>query len=104
MPIAHVITFTFRPHTSRDVIAKLGPALDDLAQQSNTIFYHHGADLGIREGNADYAVVALFENQDAFTAYMTSPLHDRINRENIRPFLQTRSAVQFQCDASAPPR
>lgn len=105
MPVVHVVTFTFNPAVADDVIADLTPALDDLAAQSKALWYQHGPDLGVREGNADYAVTAVFPDEEAFRAYMTAPQHQRVINELVRPHLQARSAVQFTspCPGVGPP-
>lgn len=97
MPVCHLVTFTFKAGTSGDAIAQLAAALDDLAVRSGAVNYRHGRDLQFREGNADYAVTAVFENQQACTAYLKSPEHLRIVAELLTPHLQSRSAVQFDC-------
>ncbi|MEE2058077.1 Dabb family protein [Rhodococcus artemisiae] len=51
--------------------------------------------MGVRPGNADYAVSAVFTDHDALTAYMASPEHQRIVTELIEPHLQDKSSVQF---------
>jgi heme-degrading monooxygenase HmoA len=95
MPVMHVVTLTFRPDTTATVISKLAAALDDLAPQSNAISFQHGGDLHIREGNADYAITAVFHDEEAFRAYMASPQHQQIIRDLVTPYMQARSAVQF---------
>lgn len=95
MSVCHVVTFTFKPGTSDDAIAKLGVALDDLAANAGAISYRHGRDLKRRDGNADYAVTAVFDDYDRFHAYLTSPQHLGIVSDLLDPHLQSRSAVQF---------
>jgi quinol monooxygenase YgiN len=95
MPLCHVVTFNFKAETSTDWMDVLGAALDELGRQTQTISYRHGRDAKLREGNADYCVTAVFEDQAAFTAYITSPEHLRLVSELLAPQLQSRSAVQF---------
>lgn len=93
--VCHVVTFTLKPGTPEDAISKLASALDDLAGRSSALSYFHGRDLRFREGNADYAVTAVFKSEDAFAQYMTSPEHLSVVRDLVAPHLESRSAVQF---------
>ncbi len=45
------------------------------------------ADLGVRDGNAEYAVVAEFDDVDAYRRYDADPEHDRIRREIALPLV-----------------
>ena len=95
MPLCHLVTFTFKPGTPAAAIAELASALDELAARGPALAYHHGGDLKIREGNADYAVTAVFKDPDALQAYLSSPEHLHIVNDLLTPHLQSRSAVQF---------
>lgn len=95
MPIVHVVTFSFTPDEAEEVSAALAAALDEFAPRTNAIRYYHGPDVGLREGNAHYAVTAIFDDQDALLAYLGSAEHQQIIRDKITPHLQSRSAVQF---------
>jgi hypothetical protein len=101
MPLCHLVTFTFKPRTPTEAITKLSAALDGLSMRAGAISYFHGQDLKIRPGNADYAVTAIFQDEAAFGAYITSPEHLRIVSEFVAPHLQSRSAVQFSIDNDA---
>lgn len=95
MPVVHVVTFTFR-HSDADVVtAQLAAALDNFAPQSQAMWFQHGRDLRIRDGNADYAVTAVFADEETFGAYLANPQHQRIISELVAPHLEARSAVQF---------
>jgi Stress responsive A/B Barrel Domain len=95
MAVVHIVTLKFRPETTESVVGKLAAALDELGPQSNAVRFQHGSDLGIREGNADYAIAAVFADEETFLAYMASAQHQRIISELVTPHLQARSAVQF---------
>ena len=95
MAIVHIVAMTFQPDTTDTVITTLAAALDELALQSGAVAYRHGRDLRIRDGNADYAITAVFEDERAFRAYMASPQHQRLISELVTPHLQGRSTVQF---------
>jgi hypothetical protein len=96
VPIGHVVTFTFAPNLPPATVTALGEALDALSAASPGIdSYRHGPDLRERPGNADYAVAAVFRDQNALAAYMASPEHQRIITELVEPHLQGKSSVQF---------
>lgn len=95
MPVVHVVTLTFKADTAESVLAGLATELDELGGRANAISFRHGGDLRIREGNADYAITAVFDDERAFATYMADPEHQRIIRELVTPNLHSRSAVQF---------
>ena len=51
---------TFRPESAESAVRDLAAALDELGPHANAIVFQHGSDLDIREGNADYAINAVF--------------------------------------------
>ena len=75
MPVGHVVTFGFKANTQPEAILALGAALDELASETSALSYHQGADLNIRQGNAEYSVTATFEDENAFSASITSAHH-----------------------------
>jgi hypothetical protein len=103
MAVVHIVTLTFRPESAESAVGELAAALDELGPHTNAILFQHGPDLGIREGNADYAINAVFTDEETFLAYMASPQHQRIIRELVTPHLQSRSAVQFVSATTASP-
>ncbi|NGP04178.1 Dabb family protein [Rhodococcus sp. 14C212] len=95
MPIAHVVTFSFTANTTSETIDALSRALEAVSHSCSGIeSYHHGADLRLRPGNADYAVAAVFRDQQALSDYMTDPQHQRVNTE-FASFVAAKSSVQF---------
>jgi Stress responsive A/B Barrel Domain len=55
-----------------------------------------GDDVGLREGNADTALVADFPDAEAYQRYAQHPVHQAIIDEHVRPHLAARSAVQYE--------
>jgi hypothetical protein len=101
MPITHVVIVTFKADTPEQAITELAAGLDALGRQVRATAFQHGSDLSLRDGNADYAVTAVFESQDQFQEYMQEPLHQQIIRDLLMPHMHSRSAVQFEtppCD------
>ncbi len=95
MPVVHVVTFTFAADNLEQVTDTLSAALDALAPKANALFYQRGPDIGIRDGNAHYAVTAIFADRHIFQAYVDSAEHQQLIRDHVKPYLQSRSAVQY---------
>ena len=55
-----------------------------------------GADAGLREGNADLALVVDLEDEAAYRAYDEDPEHNRIRRELIAPHTEKVERVQYR--------
>ena len=55
-----------------------------------------GPDAGLREGNADLAIVADFEDEEAYRAYDADPEHNRVRRELVAPVAETVMRCQYR--------
>jgi stress responsive alpha/beta barrel protein len=55
-----------------------------------------GPDAGLREGNADTALVADFPDVEAYERYAQHPVHLAVIDEHVKPWLAARSAVQYE--------
>ena len=58
--------------------------------------YHMGADLGINEGNFEWAAVADFDDLQGYLTYRDNPVHRAIIAEFIRPIVAERAAIQYE--------
>ncbi len=58
--------------------------------------YHVGADLGLFEGNFEFAAVADFDDLEGFRTYRDNPEHRAIIAELIQPIIAQRAAVQYE--------
>ncbi len=58
--------------------------------------YRMGPDLGLSEGNFDFAVSADFDDVDGYVAYRDDPTHRSIINEHIAPIIAQRASVQFE--------
>ena len=94
----HIALLQFVPSvTSRDIDA-IGAALAVLPSRIPQLRdYRFGRDLGLAEGNHEFAVVADFDDHDGYVVYRDDPEHQRILAELIRPVLASRAAVQYEC-------
>ena len=58
--------------------------------------YHMGADLGINEGNFEWAAVADFDDLEGYLTYRDHPEHRAIIAGFIRPIMAERAAIQYE--------
>ncbi|MFE3798963.1 Dabb family protein [Nocardia tengchongensis] len=101
MNLAHVVAFGFRDDLPEELMAALEEGLDALSLSLlGVVSYRHGRDIGLRPGNASYAVTAVFDSEDSLAAYLEHPDHLSLV-ERLRPFVETRSAVQFRSPGAA---
>jgi len=80
-----------------DAVAIVGRALDDMvATMPYVRSYHHGIDAGLKEsGNADYGIVASFDNSEDWRKYDTDDLHNKVRAEVFAPIVGARTVIQF---------
>ncbi len=95
--IRHVVVITWTPEATEQQkqqvsaeLAALPPLLKGLVN------YSFGLDAGLAEGNANFAVVADFEDADSYLAYRTHPAHLDVMNRAITPISAQRRAVQFE--------
>ena len=95
--ITHVAVFTWAEGTTADQVAEIEAALLTLPELIPSIRrYTVGANAGLVDGNADFAVVATFDDVDGWRAYDTDPDHVRMKVKLIKPRLAQRTALQFE--------
>lgn len=95
--ITHVAEFTWREGVTDEQIAEVSAALATLpAIIPSLVSYRFGRDEGLAAGNADFAVVASFDDVDGWRAYDTDAEHSRIRAEIIKPLIAQRAALQFE--------
>jgi hypothetical protein len=97
MTIAHTVMFHWKKTTTAAQVEELAHALDGLpAVVKGLRSFHHGPDLGVRDGNCDYAVVLTLEDGQALADYFTNPEHVRIIHDLVAPLVDSKHAVQFE--------
>lgn len=95
--IRHVALFRLREDAPPGTQQALEDGLFLLAQTIESISaYHYGPDLGLRQGNFDFAVVADFEDETAFQSYADHPAHVAFLKEQVAPAITERAALQFE--------
>ncbi|WP_374943775.1 Dabb family protein [Sphingomonas sp.] len=94
--VTHIVIFTWVAGTTADRVESLARALDRLAAElSDLVAIRHGRDLGIREGNGDYALVATFADRAGWDAYQADPRHKAFVRDFVAPIQAARLTIQF---------
>lgn len=98
--LRHVVVFRFREGTPAEAVSAIAEGLGGLPAAIPEIrAYRFGADLGIVDGNFEFAVTADFADADDFAVYRDHPQHQQVITELIAPHVDTRSAVQFPLEA-----
>jgi len=94
--LRHVVCLTWTDDATPEAVAAVEAGLAELpARIPELRAYRFGTDLGLASGNADFAVVADFDDADGWRRYTDHPAHQAVLRDRIRPILASRVAVQF---------
>ncbi len=95
--LRHVVLMRWKPEATddqrqdvRDGLATLPAAIPEIQS------YQFGDDLGIVEGNFEFAIVADFHDRAAFQIYAKHDAHQKFIAESIRPILRERAAAQYE--------
>ena len=95
--IRHVVVMTWTAEATEEqkreamsAVATLPPLMKGLLN------YSFGADAGLADGNASFAIVADFEDVDSYLAYRTHPAHLEVINRAIAPISANRRAVQYE--------
>ena len=92
----HVVTFKLKPDAPADQVDQIAAAITALTSTLPEVRSAAvGADLGLREGNASFAIAMQFDDVDGFKVYADHPEHIRIITELIGPWITERSPAQF---------
>ena len=82
--------------------SRVTEALGALPQSIPQIIdYQVGPDIGLGEGNYDFAIVADFESVESYQVYQEHPRHLEVIREVIKPAISARVALQYQVETSS---
>ncbi|HLH58947.1 MAG TPA: Dabb family protein [Streptosporangiaceae bacterium] len=96
--IRHNVMFTWKDDATDAQRKRVAEELSKLPGLVPSIrAYRMGADIGVNEGNFDFAVSADFDDVAGYVAYRDDPTHRSIIAEHITPIVATRAAIQFQC-------
>jgi stress responsive alpha/beta barrel protein len=95
--IRHTVMFTWTDDATEAQKKRVAAELSRLPAVIPSLkAYTMGTDIGVNEGNFEFAVVADFDDLDGYLAYRDDPTHRAIIAKYIQPIIATRSAVQFE--------
>ena len=95
--ILHLAVFRWKEGVTPDDVARLCEELAAFRTRIDCIIdYQFGADLGLRQGNADFGVAALVESPGAIAEYLDHPAHKELVSTVIAPMSESRTAVQIE--------
>jgi len=99
--LRHIALFRWKPEATAEDVSKIEAALHRLPGKIPCIqSYRFGRDLGVQEGNADFALVADFSDEEALAVYANHPDHLAVIQNLIRPIMAQREAIQYVIDHS----
>ncbi len=93
--IRHCALFTWNPDVTDETMAAIKAGLDRLATLNCVAAYTHGPDVGLREGNFDYAVIADFETVEAHQEYSSEEGHVALIKDLLLPNISSRAGIQI---------
>jgi len=92
--VRNIVLVKLVPGQSPAAVAKAQQAFLDL-NCPGTLSYSIGDDLGLRDGNWSFAIVADFTDVDAYRAYDQDAEHNRARAE-LLPLTEQIARVQFE--------
>jgi hypothetical protein len=95
--IRHVVVFTWSQDADSERRTAAVEALRRLRQDVGGMASLVVADdAGLSDGNADTVLIADFPDVEAYHRYAQDPVHLAVIAEHVRPYLATRSAIQYR--------
>jgi hypothetical protein len=92
----HIVLFKWKEGTTQAQADAVEAAMAKLPGEIPALkALHMGSDLKFRDGNADWALAALFENQEDWQAYQVHPAHQAVVKELAAPIVANRTAIQM---------
>jgi hypothetical protein len=93
----HIAMFTFTDDVTDEDVRAIDAGLGGLPNVIEEIrSYSFGIDLGLGEGNFDYAVVGEFDSAEDFRTYLAHPEHVRVSSTFIKPVLKNVVRIQME--------
>jgi len=94
--LRHVVLFTWKPGAPKAQIEAFADGLAALPERIPEIrSLRFGPDARLGGGNEDFALVADFNDAEAYRRYAEHPAHRHFIATLLVPLLGTRHAVQF---------
>lgn len=94
--IKHVVLLTWKENVLQEQVDAVTAAFRALGDEMEEIVgYEFGQDAGIFKGNADYALVAEFQNEADLKTYVFHPSHQELLAKVTGPIMESFQSVQF---------
>ena len=95
--IRHIVLMKWKENTPDQAVQAVSDAFARLPQLIPEIrSYQFGPDLGIYPGNADYLLVADFDNQEDFKIYASNQDHIALMKSVSMPIMESFQSAQFE--------
>lgn len=94
--IRNVVVGRLHPDVPAERLEAALQALRDLRVEGVELRMVSGTDLGLREGNASYAITVDLDDEDAYRVYDRDEEHNRIRREMFAPISSSIERIQFR--------
>ena len=93
--IRNVVLVKLRPDCDRRAVSRLQDGFRGLQHScAGTLSYTLGDDVGLKDGNWSFAIVADFTDAEAYKAYDLDAEHNRLRAE-LAPLAEAVARVQF---------
>ncbi|HUN34927.1 MAG TPA: Dabb family protein [Trebonia sp.] len=92
--IRNIVLVKLKPGQDPSVVAKAQQAFLDL-NCPGTLSYMIGDDIGLRDGNWSFAIVADFTTAEAYRAYDLDRVHNQA-RAGLIPLTEQIARIQFE--------
>lgn len=95
--IQHIVAFTWNDSVPANHAEVCIEALTTMVKSIDTVReYRCGANLGVSAAaNADFVVVATFDDVEGWRKYDLAPIHDEVRAQYFKPYIATRMSAQF---------
>lgn len=95
--IRHTVMFTWKPEATEEEKERVATEVAKLPSIVPSVrAFASGPDVGLNQGNFDFAVTADFDDEHGYVAYRDDQGHREVVQRYITPILDRRAAVQFE--------
>jgi len=96
--IKHVVLVKLKPDASPDQIDRMIAGYNSMKESiPDLLSWSMGPNLR-RDGDYDYAMVAVCEDAESLQRYVDHPVHRQVAQEVGRPIFQSREIADFEFD------
>jgi hypothetical protein len=95
--IRHVFMLQFTPDATDGQIAALVESARQLPQEIGTVrSFWCGVDKRLNQNNADFGIIADFDDESGWREYLEAPAHVSFAREFVAPLRGNMNALQIE--------